>query len=44
MLVRYKDKLYAIDTIIDPGEAHAKLELMCKIQAQGFNGVSESDT
>lgn len=44
MLVRYKDKLYAIDTIINPGEAHAKLELMCKIQAQGFNGVSESDT
>lgn len=44
MVVRYKDTMYVIDTIIDPGEAHAKLELMCRIQTQGINGVSESDT
>lgn len=44
MMIRYCDKLYTIDTIIDPGEAHAKLELMCKIRTQGFSHVSDSDT
>ena len=35
MFVKYRDKLYTIDTIIDPAEAHAKLELMCKIREAG---------
>ena len=37
MFVKYRDKLYTIDTIIDPAEAHAKLELMCKIREAGEN-------
>ena len=37
MFVKYRDKLYTIDTIIDPAEAHAKLELMCKIRETGEN-------
>ena len=35
MFVKYRDKIYTIDTIIDPAEAHAKLELMCKIRETG---------
>lgn len=35
MFVKYRDKLYTIDTIIDPAEANAKLELMCKIREAG---------
>lgn len=37
MFVKYRDKLYTIDAIIDPAEAHAKLELMCKIREAGEN-------
>nr|DAF80605.1 MAG TPA: Putative head tail adaptor [Caudoviricetes sp.] len=37
MFVKYRDKLYTIDTIIDPAEAHAKLELMCNIREAGEN-------
>ena len=39
MFVKYRDKLYTIDTIVDPAEAHAKLELMCKIREAGENPV-----
>lgn len=39
MFVQYRDKLYTIDTIIDPAEAHAKLELMCKIREAGKSPV-----
>lgn len=35
MFVRYQQKLYAIKTIIDPYEAHIKLELMCSIKNRG---------
>ena len=37
MLVKYKNKLYRINTIIDPYEAHVKLELMCSIKKVGAN-------
>lgn len=37
MLVKYKNKLYRINTIIDPYEAHVKLELMCSIKKAGIN-------
>lgn len=35
MFIKYKDVLYAIKTIIDPYEAHVKLELMCNIKNRG---------
>lgn len=41
MFVRYRDKVYTIDTIIDPAEAHAKLELMCKIREMGENQIEQ---
>lgn len=34
MVVQYKNKLYRINTVIDPYEAHIKLELMCSIKEQ----------
>ena len=43
MFVKYRDKLYTIDTIIDPAEAHAKLELMCKIREAGENPVEPAE-
>jgi len=35
MLIKYKNKLYEINTIIDPYEAHVKLELMCSTKKVG---------
>ena len=35
MFVRYQNKLYEIKTVIDPYEAHIKLELMCNIKNRG---------
>ena len=43
MFVKYRDKLYTIDTIIDPAEAHAKLELMCKIREAGENPTEPAE-
>ena len=37
MVVQYKNKLYRINTVIDPYEAHIKLELMCSIKRAGEN-------
>jgi hypothetical protein len=42
MFVKYRDKLYTIDTIIDPAEAHAKLELMCKIRETGESPADDA--
>ena len=35
MLIQYGKKLYQINTVIDPYEAHVKLELMCSIKSAG---------
>ena len=35
MLVQYRNKLYRINTVIDPYEAHVKLELMCSEKRAG---------
>lgn len=35
MLVQYRNKQYRINTVIDPYEAHVKLELMCSIKRTG---------
>ena len=43
MFVKYRDKLYTIDTIIDPAEAHAKLELMCKIREAGESPAEQTE-
>lgn len=40
MLVQYKNRLYRINTVIDPYESHIKLELMCSIKK---SGVSDGD-
>lgn len=42
MFVKYRKKLYTIDTIIDPAEAHAKLELMCKIRETGESPAEDA--
>lgn len=34
MLVQYRNKLYRINTVIDPYKAHVKLELMCSEKEQ----------
>lgn len=47
MSIKYRDNIYEIDNIIDPAEAHAKLELMCSIRAAGeekASNVSDSNT
>ena len=35
MLVQYRNKLYRINTVIDPYKAHVKLELMCSEKRAG---------
>lgn len=35
MLVRYGDKTWKITSVVDPYEAHIKLELMCNIKRSG---------
>lgn len=35
MLVRYKEKVYTIQSIVDPYEQHVKLELMCNLRERG---------
>ena len=42
MFVKYWNMLYTIDTIIDPAEAHAKLELMCKIRETGKSPADDA--
>lgn len=50
MSVMYRDNVYEIDNVIDPAEAHAKLELMCSIRNAGLEieapnqNVSDSNT
>lgn len=35
MLVQYGDKMYRIMSVVDPYEAHVKLELMCNLKRIG---------
>ena len=35
VLIRYKDVVYKVKTVIDPYEEHTKLELMCHIYKRG---------
>nr|DAY37796.1 MAG TPA: head-tail joining protein [Caudoviricetes sp.] len=35
MLIKYKDVVYKVKTVIDPYEEHTKLELMCHIYKRG---------
>lgn len=35
MLVQYGDKVYRIASVVDPYEAHVKLELMCNLKRSG---------
>lgn len=35
MLVRYGEKTYRITSVVDPYEAHVKLELMCNLKRSG---------
>ena len=35
MLVKYGDKVYRIASVVDPYEAHIKLELMCNLKRSG---------
>lgn len=35
MLVRYKNAVYAIQTMLDPGETHEQLILLCSIKNRG---------
>lgn len=35
MLVQYKGTIYKIMSVVDPYEAHVKLELMCNIKERG---------
>lgn len=37
MLVKYGDKTWKITSVVDPYEAHVKLELMCNIKEVGDN-------
>ena len=43
MVVSYKDKLYKIMSVVDPYEAHIKLELMCNLKKIGGGSVSDED-
>ena len=35
VLIKYKDVVYKVKTVIDPYEEHTKLELMCHIYKRG---------
>lgn len=35
MLVRYRNRTYKITSVVDPYEAHVKLELMCNLKKVG---------
>ena len=35
MLIRYREKLYRIQSIVDPYEQHVKLEIMCNLKERG---------
>nr|DAN33075.1 MAG TPA: putative head tail adaptor [Caudoviricetes sp.] len=35
VLIRYKDVVYKVKTVLDPYEEHTKLELMCHIYKRG---------
>ena len=39
MLVQYAGTTYRIMSVVDPYEAHVKLELMCNIKERGDSGV-----
>lgn len=38
MLVRYRGQTYKITSVVDPYEAHVKLELMCNLKRAGDDG------
>ena len=38
MLVQYAGTTYRIMSVVDPYEAHVKLELMCNIKERGDSG------
>ena len=44
MFVEYRGTIYTIDNIVDPAEAHAKLELMCKVRETGENHAEGGKT
>lgn len=43
MVVSYKDRLYKIMSVVDPYEAHVKLELMCNLKRIGGGRNSDDD-
>ena len=40
MVVRYNDHIYKITSVVDPYDAHVKLELMCNIKRIGDSNVN----